>query len=140
MKTGENGRGVASRWYPQTLATRIRRLGLYRESIEFACGDGFEAIEAYSDRRSAAFFIDPPYTAGNGKRAGARLYEYSRIDHERLFGLMARAAGNFLMTYDDDPYVESLADRFGFHVHRIPMKNTHHEKKFELVISRNAFV
>ena len=140
MKTGENGRGVASRWYPQTLATRIRRLGLYNERIEFACGDGFEAIRAYSDRRSAAFFIDPPYTAGNGKRAGARLYAYNRIDHERLFGLMARCAGNFLMTYDDDTYVESLAVRFGFHVHRIPMKNTHHEKKFELVISRSQLV
>lgn len=42
------------------------------------------------------------------------------------------------MTYDNDREVEALALRHGLRVARVPMKNTHHEKKFELVISRNA--
>ena len=88
----------------------------------------------------SSFFIYPPYTAGNGKRAGTRLYAHNQLDHKKLFGLMARCKGDFLMTYDDDPYVEALADQFGFQVTRIPMKNTHHEKKFEMVISKGHSV
>ena len=42
------------------------------------------------------------------------------------------------MTYDDDDEVVALARRFGFRVERVPMKNTHHEEKFELAITRNA--
>ena len=140
MKAGENGRGIASRWYPNTLVRRIRRLGLLSGQVKFECGDGFDLIETYEDKNSTAFFIDPTYTAGNGKRAGTRLYAHNQLDHEKLFSLMAHCAGDFLMTYDDDPVVESLADRFGFQVTRIPMKNTHHEKKFEIVISKGRSV
>ncbi len=42
------------------------------------------------------------------------------------------------MTYDDCPEVESLATEHGFVVERVAMKNTHHEKKFELLISNSA--
>jgi hypothetical protein len=51
--------------------------------------------------------------------------------------MMADCVGPFLMTYDADPEVEALARRFGFHAERVPMKNTHHEKKFELAIMRS---
>jgi len=138
MKAGENGRGVASRWYPQTLARRISRLRQLSGSIEFECGDGFDVIKAHAGNPKAVFFVDPPYTAGNGKRAGRRLYTHNELDHKKLFALMAGCAGNFLMTYDDDREVAALADRFGFHHERIPMKNTHHEEKSELVISKRT--
>jgi len=138
MNAGENGRGVASRWYAQTLVRRIQRLGQLSGSIEFKCGDGFEVIKAHAENPKAVFFIDPPYTAGNGKRAGKRLYTHNQLDHKKLFALMASCAGSFLMTYDDDREVEALANRFGFHVERIPMKNTHHEEKFELVIAKST--
>lgn len=42
------------------------------------------------------------------------------------------------MTYDDDGEVVALAKHFGFHVERVPMKNTHHDEKFELAITRRA--
>lgn len=137
MNEGENGNGVASRWYPQTLVRRIQRLGALSASVDFEQGDGFEVIKKYASDPQARFFIDPPYTAGNGKRAGRRLYTHNELDHKRLFGLMADCAGTFLMTYDDDREVTALADRFGFCCKRIPMKNTHHEEKCELVISQN---
>jgi len=135
MKDGENGRGVKSRWYPETLVRRIRGLALLRDSVEFKCGDGLDEIRTQIKNPAAAFFIDPPYTVGSGKRAGRRLYTHSKLDHPQLFSLMARCAGPFLMTYDDDPDVVALARRFDFQVERVPMKNTHHDEKCELVIT-----
>jgi hypothetical protein len=45
--------------------------------------------------------------------------------------------GDFLMTYDDDERVRSLAQRHGFTVQAVAMKNTHHAKMTELLIGRN---
>lgn len=135
MKSGENGHGVGSRWYPETLVKRLRTLAILGPAITFVEGDAFALIRRYLRRKEVVFFIDPPYTAGKGKRAGRRLYTHNELDHPALFELVSRAAGLALMTYDDCPEVADMANRRGFHVERIPMKNTHHEKKFELLIS-----
>jgi DNA adenine methylase len=135
MNVGENGRGVASRWYPETLAKRLRALGLLSEAVTFVEGDAFSLINKYCGRKEVAFFIDPPYTAGQGKRAGRRLYKHNELDHQALFDLLGTTAGLALMTYDDCPEVVEMASRRGFQVERVPMKNTHHEKKYELLIS-----
>ena len=135
MKSGENGKGVASRWYPQTIAKRIKYIHAHRERLTFLREDGFNLIERYSNCANVAFFIDPPYTAST-KRAGLRLYNHNTIDHERLFGLMATVRGPFMMTYDQDPLVEGMAQERGFHIERIGMKNTHHRKMVELLITR----
>lgn len=134
MKAGENGRGLASRWYPGTLARRIRAIYEHRERITFIEGDAFRIIPDFLDDPGAAFFIDPPYTAG-GKRAGKRLYTYNEVDHEGLFALVSRAQGDFLMTYDDAGEVEELAGKYHFAVRRAPMKTTHHATLYELLIS-----
>jgi DNA adenine methylase len=133
MKNGENGRGLASRWYPRTLARRIREIQMVRSRIRFIQGDGFAFIREYSSDPDVAFFVDPPYTAG-GKRAGKRLYDHNELDHAGLFELMAAVAGDFLMTYDDAPEVHELARKHDFSVSRVPMKNTHHAHKYELLI------
>ncbi len=39
------------------------------------------------------------------------------------------------MTYDDCPEAVEMVNRQGFLVKRIPVKNTHHEKKYELLVS-----
>lgn len=135
INSGENGRGVASRWYPETLIKRLEIIESMRSNIEFLEGDAFPLIERHIHRRDVVFFIDPPYTAGSGKRAGRRLYRYNELDHEALFSLLSLSQGLVLMTYDDSPEVESLAKSYGFFIERVPMKNTHHDKKFELLIS-----
>ncbi|MFH0811107.1 MAG: hypothetical protein V2A77_11680 [Pseudomonadota bacterium] len=96
-------------------------------------------MQDYFRRKRTAFFVDPPYTVGgvNGKRAGKRLYTHHEIDHERLFSTAARVAGDILMTYDDSPDVRDLASRHSFEVRSVAMKNTHHAKMTELLISRN---
>lgn len=133
LKFGENGRGIASRWYPQTLAKRIKAIYEHRDRIAFKEGDAFDFIPHFLGNPAAVFFIDPPYTAG-GKRAGKRLYVHSEIDHTALFSLMARAQGNFMMTYDDAEEVKEVALGYGFFIRRVPMKSTHHAKMYELLI------
>jgi DNA adenine methylase len=137
VKHGEGGKGLSSRWYPQTLARRIRGIDKRRDRLSFMWGDGLAAIEANMDRPDVVFFIDPPYTAGSGKRAGRRLYDHSELDHQRLFGLLQGVQGDFLMTYDNDPDVKALADRHQFDTRAIAMKNTHHAEMTELLVGRN---
>ena len=133
LKAGENGRGLASRWYPATLARRLRALAdLPAGRLTFAHGDAFDALDAHGDDGATAWFVDPPYTAG-GKRAGGRLYAHHALDHDRLFAACRRAAGPVLMTYDDADEVHALARRHGFDTRRVPMKSTHHARVWECV-------
>ena len=136
LKVGENGKGVASRWYPQTLASRIQTLATVSERITFIEGDGLSVMDEYRDRLDAVFFIDPPYTA-EGKRAGARLYTFSELDHDDLFRRTSRLQGDFLMTYDNADSVKELALKYGLSTLVIPMKNTHHARMSELLIGRD---
>lgn len=133
IKNGENGKGIASRWYPETLARRIRYLVSLRPWITFVEGDGLDYLANTIQRKDVTYFIDPPYTAP-GKSAGKRLYRYSEIDHEKLFDLCGKAKGDFMMTYDDSVSVKNMATEQGFSIDRIPMKNTHHTEMFELLI------
>jgi DNA adenine methylase len=135
VKSGENGKGLMSRWYPITLVNRIEAIYNLREKIQFFETDAFKIIDRYQNHKSAVFFIDPPYTAG-GKKAGTRLYSHSTIDHERLFLKMSQIKGLFLMTYDDSPEVIRLAKKYNYLINKIPMKNTHHEVKCELLIKK----
>lgn len=132
IKNGENGKGITSRWYPETLKRRILAIDQIKHKINFIEGDAFEVCEKNASRDDVVFFIDPPYI-----RAGQRLYRYSDINHEALFDLVHRLKGNFLMTYDNDSKVQELADHCNFETKLIAMKNTHHAKKTELIIGKN---
>lgn len=138
LKTGENNRGLASRWYPETLAARVCFIGSLREQIEFRHGDAFEVIREYCERPDVAFFVDPPYTAGKN-RAGARLYLHNEIDHPALFAIMGEVAGNLVLTYDVDAEVIKLAQDNALTVLKVPMRTTHHRQKYELVISNQPW-
>lgn len=135
MKSGENGKGIRSRWYPETLARRIRAIHQSRSRLDFRQSDAFEVIGDWICKNGTVFFIDPPYTAG-GKRAGRRLYSHNTVDHARLFREFAQTEAPFLMTYDESPEVETLAKKYGFAISRVPMKNTHHNCIWEYVITR----
>ena len=135
LKHGENGKGMASRWYPQTLQTRILNIASVAHKICFIHGDGIAFMRENAGRRDTAFFIDPPYTAA-GKKAGSRLYTHNELDHEELFQATQAIAGDFLMTYDNADGVRTLAERHGFATLAIPMKNTHHAEMTELLIGR----
>jgi DNA adenine methylase len=135
MKHGENGKGLASRWYPQTLAKRIRAIADVQSKVYFIEGNGFDVIKADRAVHDAAFFIDPPYTVA-GKRAGSRLYKHFNVDHELLFKLCSEVLGSLLMTYDNCEDVAGLAERHGLDYVPVPMKNTHNATMTELLIGK----
>jgi DNA adenine methylase len=135
IKGGENGKGLRSRWYPETLVARIRDLRQIKSRIQVFFGDAFELIARYKDDKNAVFLVDPPYTA-DGKRAGTRLYAHHAINHEKLVSQLANIKGHVMLTYDENPAVIALANRFGFSIARVPMKSSHHEVHKELVMTR----
>ncbi len=132
VKNGENNRGLSSRWYPKTLARRIREISMHLDRISFHVGDGFDLIDEYLAEETAAFYVDPPYM-----KAARRLYRNWQVNHRRLFEKMAAISGSFLMSYDNDPEIQDMAREFGFDCQPVPMKNTHHAQMTELLISRN---
>lgn len=132
IKNGENGKGLKSRWYPETLAKRIEAIETFRKDITFLLEDGCDYIRRNAHRPDTVFFVDPPYT-----KAGKRLYRHSELDHEELFRFTSNISGDFLMTYDDSTEIKNLALRFGFAVQSVAMKNTHHEIMKELLIAKD---
>ncbi len=139
MKQGENGRGILSRWYPKTLARRLAEIERHASKIIFCEGDGLKLLppllQGWGDR--AAVFLDPPYTAG-GKRAGRRLYTDHQVDHAELFSILASSDADFLMTYDLSPEIVELVEQHGFHAVAVVMKNTHHNRMAEIIITRES--
>ena len=136
-RNGENGKGILSRWYPETLVKRLTAIQEHADRIAFFEGDGMRLLEPllHGWGRMAAVFLDPPYTAG-GKRAGARLYAHNDIDHAELFELLSRHNVNFLMTYDYSTEIVDLIEHHKFHAVAVEMKNAHHDHLSELVITR----
>ena len=135
-KNGEKGKGLSSRWYPATLARRIRGIGSIRDRVSFIKGCGFDIIKKYKNSTDSCFFIDPPYTA-SGKSAGKRLYKHHEIDHRRLFKIFSKCSSDFLFTYDMSEEIIKLAQSFDFQTSLMPMKNTHHIKMEELIIGKD---
>jgi DNA adenine methylase len=132
VKSGENGKGLKSRWYPRTLSHRILQIVYHKGRLSFTQGDGIEILTHEARRPGTVYFLDPPYTI-----AGKRLYRYPHIDHEGLFRLASSLAGDFLMTYDDTDEIRRLAQSFDFQIMEVPMKGTHNKRKTELVIGRS---
>jgi DNA adenine methylase len=130
LNRGENGRGLNSRWYPETLARRIRDIAAVRDRIEFIHGDGIDYMGSHGEP-SAAYFIDPPYVG-----AGRRLYKHSAVDHDAVFAAAGNLGDAVFLTYDDTETVRSLARQNSFEYIMREMRTAHHATKRELLISR----
>ncbi len=135
LRSGENGRGLESRWYPQTLINRIRDIQHNRHRLSIECGDGLAQLNQYAGKPKTVIFVDPPYTMGS-KQPGRRLYSYNEIDHAALFEILAASNGEFLMTYNADPHVSELVQQYEFTAVRVAVKTAHATVRNELVITR----
>lgn len=132
IRSGENGKGIGSRWYPHTIARRIRDIQTIRDRIAFFCADALDYMTQHPGNPDTAFFIDPPYWV-----AGTRLYDYSELDHPRLFDVVRQLEGDFLMTYDNVDEIRQLAVAHRFAARTIRMQNKNHVAKEELLIGRD---
>jgi DNA adenine methylase len=131
LKQGESGKGLSSRWYPDTLANRIVDITEIKTKITFIQGDGVEFIEA--DRKSnRLYFVDPPYM-----NVGKRLYRHGDIDHRRLYEGLAALKGDFLLTYNFASEARHLAREFKFETRIIEMRCGQNKTKKELLIARD---
>ena len=137
-RKGENGAGIGSRWYPNTLIRRLRAIAEVAPRITFRETDGMQMLASLlgQPHEAVALFVDPPYTGGGGKRAGKRLYAHNDVDHARLFSMLADSNADFLMTYDRSLQIESLIESHSFHAVQVMMKSGHHARLPELVITR----
>lgn len=132
LKNGEAGKGISSRWYPSTLARRIRDIEKYKSKITFITGDAFDYLDEGCYNENTYYFIDPPYTV-----AGKRLYTLCEINHELLFEKVSKLKCHYLMTYDLCDYVIGLAEKHNMQYRTIPMQTTHLIKKEELLVSND---
>ena len=132
VKTGENGRGIQSRWYPETLSRRIREIAAVGGRFTFIEGDGIEVIRRYADDETAAFFVDPPYTV-----AARRLYPHWQVDHRALFGLLREVKGDVLLTYDNTREITALARELGFDITAVTPRAGKEAKLNKLLIGKN---
>ena len=138
LESGENAKGIGSRWYPDTLVKRLQAIRKHAKRIAFYEGDCMPILEPLLQGwgQKAAVFVDPPYTGKGGKRAGSRLYAHCTIDHARLFEILDRSRSNFLMTYDGAQEIVDLIHKHRFHAVRVEMNSAHHSRLSELVITR----
>lgn len=137
MRGGENGNGLLSRWYPETLAKRITAIARCADRLAFYEGDGLGVLGIASEISGSRVFVDPPYSASGGKAAGTRLYAHSSVDHQRVFELLAASGADFLMTYDMSEEIMDLVCKHGFQAVSVEMKSGHHSRMRELVITRD---
>lgn len=132
LKNGENGKGLSSRWYPDTLSDRIYTIRKHKDRFDFIWADGITVIKSKSNRKETAFFVDPPYP-----KAGGRLYDDSAINHKKLLNLLSKLSGPFMATYDTHDEIINITQSLGLDIEPILTKTTHHEKKHEVLISRD---
>lgn len=131
LRGGENGRGLLSRWYPETLCRRIGAIAAVRDRLTFHRADAMALLPRIAACTDHALFCDPPYT-----KAGSRLYGCHVVHHGSLFALAAAHQGPVLMTYDDTHQVRELAILHGLVARPLAMRTTHHAVKSELAITR----
>lgn len=132
IRRGENDKGLTSRWYPRTIAARIRLLAVHRDRFVPRRADALDVLHEHARDPHTAWFIDPPYTV-----AGRRLYAHHEIDHERLLQRCADCAGDVLITYDESPTIQALAESLGFQTDLVAMNSRQHRPKREMLISRD---
>ena len=137
LKQGENSKGIASRWYQETLLQRIEQIAKYADRIDFREMDGMDLLTEMAEDDQTAFFVDPPYTAGD-KQAGKRLYSLGEFDHAALFTALSDQDAEFMMTYEYSDDLVALVQEHGFEAVSVSMKNTHHDRVRELLITPRA--
>lgn len=86
--------------YLTTVRERLR-------SVNIECKDFADLIRVY-DRKSALFYLDPPYIGTE------RYYDspFTLEDHQRLRASLEGLKGRFILSYNDCPQVRELYDGY----------------------------
>lgn len=131
IRNGERGKGLSSRWYPETISLRIANIHSAKERFQVKHGDGLREIRHYATERQACFFVDPPYVLSNRVRP---LYHHSEIDHPALFALLYASRRDFLLTYRDSRRIRDWVDLLGLKARRVVIRGNGGRKSSELLL------
>jgi DNA adenine methylase len=121
---------IDARWYPETMAQRIKWIGERRDNITVSNRDGLSFLKEYPDDRadSTFFFVDPPYV-----QAGAKLYlnAMSDLKHRDLATFLTSSSKikHWLVTYDDNPLVVDAYK--SALIERLPVRYSLNKKRTE---------
>ena len=114
--------------YLAKVKERLRQVNIEHKDFE-------DLIRVY-DRKSALFYIDPPYMGSE------YLYEakFTMEDHQRLRACLEGIKGRVIISYNDHPMVREMYS--DFHIEPITRKNTlsgngNNQKDFAELIIRN---
>ena len=132
VKAGENGKGLLSRWYPTTLANRLKAIHGQKNKLTFLSGNAFQHWSKVANSSDVAIYVDPPYV-----KASKRLYSHWEVPHREIFRLSRDLKARALLSYDNTPEVVAWAKEFGFSTRPISMKNAHHATMNELLIGQS---
>jgi DNA adenine methylase len=137
LNRGEDDRGIASRWYPQTLSERVTSTHALREKVTFVQCDGLQVLRQFAKDPRAVAFVDPPYVA-NGRGAGRRLYAHHDVNCDELFKILKNFRGPMVITYHRSVIVDRLAKAAGIRRHTITVQTGHTRSKREFIMYRSA--
>jgi DNA adenine methylase len=126
---------IASRWCPDVVVPNLHRVYEMRDRIAVIHGDGLEVMRAHVTDEKVGCFADPPYTADSTSK-GHTIYRHHKLDHKRLFSILANWRGPWLMTQDNSRLARRLALCHRFHTRRIRMNTSDNIIKHELAIWR----
>jgi DNA adenine methylase len=135
LRSGEDGKGLNSRWYPETIAKRIELIHGLSPKITFEEGDGLSSIRRLASSKRTAIYVDPPYTSAT-EDPGQRLYRFHELDHSDLLSTLSKVKGRCLISYRASSQIRILANRFGLRVSRVRMRTAHHRTRYELLLTK----
>lgn len=137
LKHGEDGKGIHSRWYPETLAKRIESIHALRNKLTFIHGDGLQTLRDFSATPRTVAFVDPPYVV-KGRGAGLRLYSHHDVDCEKLFEIARGFSGPMVITYHRSEIVWREAVAAGIKCRTVNMHTAHTVSKRQLILYKSG--
>lgn len=124
-----------ARFNKKGLIERLRKIKEFRNQITVKNLDGIELLKGIQENKNFKdlfVFIDPPYV-----EKGQLLYlnHYQLKNHEKLASFLNETVLNWVMTYDDTPFIRKLYS--GKAVRRFDIAHTAHSRRVgkEVLIS-----
>ena len=140
IRNGENGKGIQSRWYPDTLAARIDEIQKYTDRITFCKEDAMRLLDPllHGCGRMGAVFLDPPHTLAD-KISAIREYAsqitFCETDAMQLLEPLLHGCGRMGAVFLDPPYTAG-GKRAGTRLYA--HNDIDHPRLFEILAYRNS--
>jgi DNA adenine methylase len=123
---------VGSRFYRETLLSRLDRIHQLSSRITVTAYDGLAAIREYAKLTDAFFYIDPPYF---DKGSYLYLNSFKEDDHTALAELLGEYRDrHWILTYDDVPRIRELFSAFRHSTYALNYSAHKVELKQELIV------